>query len=119
MSTIFNKIVNKCDKVRAEDFTEEQINLINNGYNFYVVIARDNFLSGWGEAENKSCWQVVICWNALQRDKVLSTFKTDHSFKYARDFEDFKNFLNRKFVKSLLTLKNANQCHAWNGGVFV
>ena len=118
MKTLFEKILKKCDKVTFE-FSEAQIKLINEGYKIYLVVARDHFLSGWGEAEYLNCWHVVICWSALQRDKVLESFKNDKSFKYARDFEDVNTFLNRKFVKTLLVLKDANKCGAWNQRVFV
>lgn len=54
--------------------------LINDGYK-YIVIAQDDFLSNWGCAKGLKHYQLVVCKDFKECDKVLNYVKNDNYLK--------------------------------------
>lgn len=48
----------------------------------YIIKARDKFLSGWGNAGNKSHIQLIACRNEEEKSKILHDLYKDKSFNY-------------------------------------
>ena len=105
-------------------FSGPQICYIKNNFDkCFVVTAEDNFLSGWGPAEDKKAFQVVLCFDEKQAIKVAATMKSikEWSFKNVKTHSlmHFLDVANGLFGKNVSTLKNANRAEAWNQGYTV
>ncbi len=48
----------------------------------YIIKAKDKFLSGWGEAENKAHIQLIACKNEVELNTILNDVRNDDSFNY-------------------------------------
>lgn len=109
MKKTWNKLYDKVSKIDTADFTEEEMENIDNAW---VVVAKDKFLTGWGPSEHKNTYQVVICWNLNQRDNVYDHFCNDDTFTLAVKYK-MDDFLKSQRHNALLTCKNARFCPAW------
>ena len=52
-----------------------------NGYK-YIVKTKDKFLSGWGNAGNKSHIQLIACKTQEELNTILNDVRSDKSFSY-------------------------------------
>ena len=48
----------------------------------YIIKAKDKFLSGWGEAGNKSHIQLIAAKDEDEKSKILHDVNKDKSFQY-------------------------------------
>ena len=101
-----------------EDFSELEQCAINRRENIWVVYAIDKFLSGWGPAENTNAHQFIICWSREQKNAIYETLINDKTFSRT-NCAPLRNFLKGQHKDGIWTIKNANNCHAWNKGVLV
>ena len=52
----------------------------------YIIKAKDKFLSGWGESENKSHIQLIAAKDEEEKSKILQDLYKDKSFQYVTYF---------------------------------
>lgn len=66
----------------------------------YFVTAKDLFLTGWGEAKNKSSYQVIFCTDNVELSKVLQNIKNRNDFScinwnYTSNKQALYNYKNK------------------------
>lgn len=114
----YDQLIKRCTCNR-QDFEGVEICHIKNHFDkCFVVIARDRFLSGWGIAENKTAYQVVLCFNESQAQTIKRNLDGMKDFTHVQYF-GLQYFLESKICTGktqVTSLKNANRCPAWNGG---
>ena len=116
----FNKICNIAmdDNVDIiEMFNENELNRIASGDNVYVVYAADDMFSHWGKSKGAINHVFVICFSADQKDAVESSLRNQKSMKRvsACKLEPFFRLRHG----GTWSVKNANDCPAWNKGIIV
>lgn len=115
--TIFEKLTDKPEKIRIdlEDFDQDEQNKILFG-SCYIVMAKDKFLSNWGHAEGKTCYQAVICFSGEHYYNVRKSFIKDESFSHVHTYTSLDTWYESlRYKNGLICIKNARKCHAWNG----
>lgn len=126
--TNFQKICNLAmdsDEDIANEFSLTEKNCINHGINNkgndvnYVVWAKDKMFSGWGRSKDMTNNVFVICWSHSQAIAILNSLKHCECMVNPRMVTlDFFCSM-RHYSKSTWSLKNANNCTAWNDGYIV
>lgn len=106
------KFIDKVTKIDFEDFTDEEIKSFDNAL---IVCAKDKFLSGWGVAEGRSCYQVVVCFNQKIFYNICDSLHNDDTFTLVCKYRHVEDFLKSSH-KGILSVKNARHCPAWNKG---
>lgn len=112
----FAKLVKK-GRIDINDFSLNEVRNFEYEWPF-IVMAKDTFLSGWGQDENKAAWQCVVCWTPSQRIAILESFKNDKTFRYPQ-WMTVEHFLKSYKLNAVYCIKNANHCHAWNNGIII
>lgn len=106
------KLYDKANKIDTDDFNDEEIKSLDEAM---VVCAKDKFLSGWGQAEGKSCYQAVVCFTQKLFYNVCDSMENDDTFTLVCRYRRMEDFLKSN-RKGILCVKNARLCHAWNKG---
>ena len=60
----------------------------------YYVIARDKFMSGWGGAESKTSYMVIVCWSSLQAEYAEESVMQAKEMRNVRIAYDIPKRLN-------------------------
>ena len=95
MKNIYMENVNKKD---IEDLKKL-------GYK-YIIKAKDNFLSGWGNSANKTHIQLILCKTSKELELIIEDLKSDKSFSYVTwDLLEYKNIYNYTYKKTF-TIRN-------------
>ena len=95
MKNIYLEDVSKKD---VEDFKKM-------GYK-YIIKAKDDFLSGWGNSANKTHVQIILCRTSKELELILRDLKNDKSFKYVNwNYLEYNNLYNFIYKKSY-TIRN-------------
>lgn len=72
----------------------------------YIIKAKDNFLSGWGNSVNKTHVQIILCRTRKELDLILRDLKNDKSFSCVNwHYLEYKNVYNFIYNKSF-TIRN-------------
>ena len=88
-------------------------NLEKNGYNF-IVKAKDNFLSNWGESENKAHVQLI----ALQTyDEVCKLVNYMLTHKNEFSYVNYYKITDEKLIKSTIRNKTYTLRNDWIRGL--
>lgn len=98
-------------------FSENEIKAINNG-KCWVVYALDRLFSGWGKSNKKNNHIFVICWSHEQEFNIKNSLENAHEMSYVSSCSvDY--FVSKKDRHGTWSIKNANDCAAWNKGLEV
>lgn len=68
----------------SKEIRQVKEQLVNDGYK-YIAIAKDTFLSDWGRAKGLNHYQLVVCKDFKECNKVLDYFEKDNSLKYVKN----------------------------------
>lgn len=100
----------------SQMFSDNEIKAINQG-KCWVVFALDRLFSGWGKSNNKSNHVLVICWSHEQKFNVVQSLEKANEMRYVNccSLEHF--ITTRHNRKGTWSVKNANDCAAWNKGL--
>ena len=52
------------------EFTRNDLNELSKSYK-YVVTAKDNMLSYWGDSEEKPHYQMILCKNDIEKNLIM------------------------------------------------
>ena len=83
-----------------------------NGYK-YIIKAHDKFLSGWGNAGNKSHIQLIACKTEEERVAIMKDLDSDNSFNYViwyRIPEENKTIINLSYKYSYTIRNDWTRC---------
>ena len=97
-NVIKNAITNDCNNI--------------NGYNI-AVVASDKFLSGWGNAKDKTHKQIVLCHDSKQAHKIIDGMQRDNTFKYINYFY-ISGGLPLNGARQTWSIRTAEDCPLWN-----
>lgn len=66
----------------------------------YIIKAKDNFLSGWGNSANKAHIQIILCRTTNELYTILRDLRNDNSFCYVNwhylEYKNVYNFIHNK-----------------------
>lgn len=99
-----------------EMFTPYEIEAINDG-KVWIVYATDKMFSGWGMSKGKNNHVFVVCFSQVQADAIYDTFFHDKNM--ARPGECSIEWFHKVRKTGTWSIKNANDCTAWNKGITI
>lgn len=97
-------------------FEPREIERINKpeGTETYTVYASDRIFSGWGHSQGMTNHVLVICWSRQQKEAIYASLceRTEMTHINWCSLEHF--IATRSKRRGTWSLKNANDCYAWN-----
>ena len=80
-------------------------------YYTHAVTCRSRFMSGWGLADGKAAYDVVLCHGGDQAMRVMRNMKADDDCKYVNVY----NPQNIPFkADRVYSIRYADNCPIWN-----
>lgn len=78
---------------------------------FWAVTATDKFLSGWGEAQGRTCKLVVVCKDLSQARRVKNNMDDDRTLTYVNIVSTKPSYSPSRYK---VVYKDASDCPLWN-----
>lgn len=63
------------------EFTRKDLKELSKNYK-YVVTAKDNMLSFWGDSEKKAHYQIILCKDEKEKDWIMKDCQDDNTLSY-------------------------------------
>lgn len=89
-------------------FTKKDLEELSKEYK-YLVTAKDNMLSYWGDSERKAHYQMILCKNDIERNLIMNDCKNDNMMSYVNWYPLTKSFYTNILSKQRhynITLRN-------------
>lgn len=72
----------------------------------YIIKAKDNFLSGWGNSANKTHIQIILCRTREELEIILRDLRSDKTLSHITwNYLEYSNLYNYIYKKSY-TIRN-------------